>query len=45
VPVTSGGYQPTWHVLKELIETLSPGEQDDILATTSHRVYRRGAAA
>jgi L-fuconolactonase len=42
VSVISGGYQPTWQVLKELIETLSPGEQADVLAATSHRVYRRG---
>ncbi|MGY2747426.1 amidohydrolase family protein [Arthrobacter sp. UYCu723] len=45
VSVPAGGYQPTWQVLKELIETLSPAEQDDILAATSHRVYRRGAVA
>ncbi|NUU31719.1 amidohydrolase family protein [Arthrobacter sp. C9C5] len=45
VSVISGGYQPTWRVLHELIRTLSPAEQDDILAATANRVYRRGAVA
>lgn len=45
VSVLSGGYQQTWQVLKELIETLSPAEQDNVLAATARRVYRRGAVA
>ncbi len=44
VSVPSGGYQPTWRVLQELIGTLGPAEQNHVLAATSHRVYRRGAA-
>lgn len=45
VSVSAGGYQPTWRVLRELIGTLSPDEQDAVLAATSHRVYRRGTVA
>jgi L-fuconolactonase len=45
VSVLSGGYQQTWQVLKELIETLSPAEQDNVLAATARRVYRRGTVA
>ena len=44
VSVPAGGYQPTWQVLQELVGTLSPAEQNHVLAATSHRVYRRDAA-
>jgi L-fuconolactonase len=38
VPI--GGYQPTWNVLRSLIDELSPGERDAVLAGTARRVYR-----
>lgn len=43
VPVPAGGYQPTWHVLRTLIGTLVPEEQEEVFAGTAVRVYGRGA--
>ncbi|MHA7292407.1 amidohydrolase family protein [Arthrobacter sp. HLT1-21] len=39
--VPFGGYQPTWEVLKTLIGSLSPAEQEAVLAGTATRTYRR----
>lgn len=35
----AGGYQPTWQVMSELIDELSPAERESILSGTATRVY------
>lgn len=40
--VPAGGYEPTWEVLSQLIHTLSPAEQEQILAGTAARTYFGG---
>ncbi len=37
--VPTGGYQPTWEVLRGLVAALSAPEQQDILSTTAARTY------
>lgn len=38
--VPHGGYQPTWHVMRECLDDLDPAERDAVLGGTAERVYR-----
>ena len=38
--VPEGGYQPTWHVLGELIDELGTAEQVDLLGRTATEIYQ-----
>jgi Predicted metal-dependent hydrolase of the TIM-barrel fold len=40
ITVPSGGYAPTWRIMRELIGELSTDEQASILGGTASRVYR-----